>query len=44
MPSAESRAASATFLRDLHQGHTFFHSLSSATTATQYLDRTARSR
>jgi hypothetical protein len=42
MPTAESRAASAAFLRDLHQGHTFFHSLSSATTASQYLDRAAR--
>ncbi len=42
MPSAASRAASATFIQDLHQGHTFFHGLSSATTATQYLDRTAK--
>jgi hypothetical protein len=41
MPTAQSRAASARFIQDLHQGHTFFHSLSSATTATQYLDRTA---
>jgi hypothetical protein len=42
MPTAESRAASAAFLRDLHQGHTFFHSLSGATTASQYLDRATR--
>jgi hypothetical protein len=41
MPSAASRTASARFIQDLHQGHTFFHGLSSATTATQYLDRTS---
>ena len=41
MPSAASRAANAKFIQDLHKGHTFFHSLSSATTATQYLDRTS---
>jgi hypothetical protein len=42
MPSAASRAANVKFIQDLHQGHTFFHGLSSATTATQYLDRTAK--
>jgi hypothetical protein len=42
MPTAESRAASATFIQDLHKGHRFFHGLSSATSATQYLDRTAK--
>jgi hypothetical protein len=41
MPTPESRAASAKFIQDLHQGHTFFHGLSSATSATQYLDRNA---
>jgi hypothetical protein len=41
MPSAASRAANVKFIKDLHQGHTFFHGLSSATTATQYLDRTS---
>jgi hypothetical protein len=41
MPSAASRAANATFIQDLHKGHTFFHGLSSATTATQYLNRTS---
>jgi hypothetical protein len=38
MPTAQSRALNAKFVKDLHKGNAYFHSLSSATSATGLLD------